>query len=157
MDAVERCEHCHCGHSNAALMVAEFHRTFRCPVRDAPTIDVPEVEMRVRLIREEFQELCDALSQPFLYASKEDQIADVADALGDLLYVVHGAALTFGIPLDKCVEKIHEANMRKLWPDGQPRWRLDGKIIKPDDWCAPNLAAVLFPEGDDYGAPEQMP
>ncbi len=136
------CGESHCAHSCSysrhTLSVSEFHKTFGAPIRDtsAPTLDVPEIEMRAKLITEEYLEFMEAL--------QARDIVEVADALGDLLYVVHGAALTFGIDLDAVVRCIHESNMKKLGPDGKPILREDGKFIKPDGWQKPDLRAVLF-------------
>lgn len=116
-------------------MVREFHEAFGAPVRREPGIDVPEVPMRLALIAEEHAELLEAV--------REGDIVEVADALGDLLYVIHGAALTFGIDLDAVVEEIHASNMRKLGPDGKPILRADGKFMKPDGWVPPDIAGVL--------------
>jgi predicted HAD superfamily Cof-like phosphohydrolase len=75
-------------------MVKEFHTAVGGFTSQFPTIHVPPQlqELRIRLIKEEAQELADALLA-------RDVVA-VADALGDLAYVTFGAALTFGIDLE---------------------------------------------------------
>lgn len=73
-------------------LVLEFHKTYDCVVRTSPQIDVPEKELRVELIREEFEELKQAL--------KDNDLVEIADALGDLEYVIEGAAITFGLELN---------------------------------------------------------
>lgn len=70
--------------------VLEFHQTFGHPVRTSPNHAVPEANLRYELIREEFAELVKAI--------KDNNLVEIADALGDLEYVVEGAALTFGLP-----------------------------------------------------------
>lgn len=73
-------------------LVAEFHRAFGHPVEEKPVWPTAElVELRIRLIIEELDELEEAIVAR--------NIIDVADALGDLTYVVHGMALTFGLVL----------------------------------------------------------
>jgi predicted HAD superfamily Cof-like phosphohydrolase len=67
--------------------------------------------LRVKLIREELQELEEAIAY--------NDIVEVADALTDLLYVVYGAGHTFGVKLDACFDEVHSSNMTKLGPDGK--------------------------------------
>lgn len=69
--------------------VAEFNTTYEVVVHDTPNARVPEARLRFRLIKEEFGELLDAI--------EDCDIIEVADALGDIEYVVVGAALVFGI------------------------------------------------------------
>lgn len=74
--------------------VREFNTTYEVAMRLAH----PDVtrslrneagSLRFKLIREEFKELLEAI--------EEADIIEVADALGDIEYVTHGAALVFGI------------------------------------------------------------
>jgi len=44
---------------------------------------------------------------------------EIAQELGDLVYVAYGAALAYGIDLDAVIEEVHRANMSKLGDDGQ--------------------------------------
>jgi predicted HAD superfamily Cof-like phosphohydrolase len=123
---------------DAAEMVLEFHRAAGAYVSDEPTLDVSaEVrDLRLRLITEELDELRVAL--------ESDDLAGVADALADLLYVVHGAALAFGIPIAEVFAEVHRANLAKLAPSAGPVEREDGKVLKPDGWKAPNIERVLL-------------
>lgn len=110
--------------------VREFHKTYSQPIRTIPTINVPERKLRLDLILEEVKELQDAL--------EADDIVEVADALGDIAYVVFGAALTFGIPLDEIIDEIHRSNMSKLGADGKPIYReSDRKVLKGESYFAP--------------------
>ena len=70
------------------------------------------ISLRYELIREELEELKDALD-------KKD-IKEVADALTDILYVTYGAGHAFGIDLDKCFQEVQNSNMSKLGKDGKP-------------------------------------
>ena len=115
--------------------VTEFHEVYGCPIRTQPDANVPEAEMRYELIREEFAELRVAID--------ERDIIEIADALGDLLYVIYGAALTFGIDLDAVVSEIHRSNLSKLASDGSVLKREDGKILKGPRFFRPDLATVL--------------
>jgi predicted HAD superfamily Cof-like phosphohydrolase len=116
--------------------VEEFMMGFRQEVKTSPEFpDSNVVDLRIRLIAEELQELCEAVE-------KED-IIEVADALADLLYVVYGAGHAFGIDLDECFEEVHESNMSKLDDDGNPIYRDDGKVLKSDNFFEPDLKRVL--------------
>lgn len=116
--------------------VQEFHETYNQPVRTTPSLDVPERKLRFDLIEEEFNELREAL--------EADDIVEVADALGDIAYVVYGAAKTFGIPLDEVVDEIHRSNMSKLGEDGKPIYReSDRKVLKGENYFPPNIKAIL--------------
>ena len=88
--------------------VAEFHRTFNAPILDTPQIPSKErCELRVSLLQEELNELQQAIA--------DNDIVEIADALCDLLYVLSGAVLEFGLG-DKFVELFNEvqrSNMSK--------------------------------------------
>lgn len=85
--------------SDTYELVKEFHKVMDQPIRTTPDTHVPEVNLRWELIQSEVVEFLDALF-------KKDDI-EVADGLGDIVYVVDGAALTFGlgpivlVPYDK--------------------------------------------------------
>jgi predicted HAD superfamily Cof-like phosphohydrolase len=94
------------------------------------------MEFRIRLIREELDELEEAC--------KAGDIVEVADALGDIVYVAVGAAHHFGVPLDHCWQEIQSTNMAKVDPaTGKVRKRADGKVLKPEGWQPPNIAKAL--------------
>ena len=122
---------------DAAEMVLEFHRAAGAYVSDEPTLDVPaEVrDLRLRLISEELDELRAAL--------ESDDLPGAADALADLLYVVHGAALAFGIPIDEVFAEVHRANLGKVGSSADAIEREDGKVLKPDGWKPPDIERVL--------------
>ncbi|PZO59202.1 MAG: nucleotide pyrophosphohydrolase [Leifsonia xyli] len=118
--------------------VAEFHMSFDLPLERTPQQQVHTDlgALRVELLREEFEEFKDAVV-------RQDVVA-VADALGDIVYVAYGAALTYGIDLDAVLREVHRANMSKLGPDGEPLLREDGKVLKPPSYVAPDVRRVLL-------------
>ena len=141
---------------NSYERVREFMEAFGHPVYDEPTevMDADWLHMRLELIREELGELYEACGYetsewnevvPVRQMNKTDLVA-AADALGDLEYVVNGAALGMGIPLPDVVAEIHRSNMTKLGPDGKPIYREDGKILKGEDYEPPQLEKVLWSE-----------
>ena len=89
------------------------------------------ISLRYDLIREELEELRDALD-------KKD-IKEVADALTDILYVTYGAGHAFGIDLDKCFQEVQNSNMSKLGKDGKPIYNNMGKVMKGPNYFKPNL------------------
>lgn len=72
---------------------------------------------------------------------------EVADALGDLVYVIYGFALEMGYDLRDVIREIHASNLTKLGEDGHPILRDDGKVLKGPNYMPPNIPAVLFNAG----------
>jgi predicted HAD superfamily Cof-like phosphohydrolase len=97
--------------------------------------DVNTAIMRWNLIHEEMREFDKAFS--------DGDIVELADSLSDLLYVVYGCGLAFGIPLDKCFDEVHRSNLSKIGPDGKVTFRSDGKVLKPPSYRPPNLEQFL--------------
>lgn len=93
---------------DALNLVAEFHRTFKHPVLDMPTIPPEDrCKLRVALIAEELKELEVAILQK--------DIVEVADALCDIQYVLAGAVLEFGLgeKFKALFEEVQRSNMSK--------------------------------------------
>lgn len=80
---------------------------------------------------------------------RDEFLVEVADAIGDLLYVVYGAALTFGLPAREVFAEVHRSNTTKLDDDGNPIGRHGGKITKGPNYSAPELLGVLRSAGFD--------
>lgn len=142
--------------SNSYERVREFHEVFGHPIGEDPLHPTTDrAELRLALILEEAAELAEAMG--FDVSILEEAISKVfgkglvehpdligiADALGDLEYVVNGAALEYGIDLPEVVKEIHRSNMTKLGPDGKPIYRADGKILKGEGYEPPDLRAAL--------------
>jgi len=124
--------------SQAMHLVAEFHMSFDLPFETRPQYRAsPEVgSLRIELLREELEEFKDAVE-------REDLVA-IADALGDIVYVAYGSAISYGIDLDAVLREVHRANMSKLGPDGRPHMREDGKVLKPSTYSPPDIQRVLL-------------
>lgn len=114
--------------------VKDFHHQFGMTINNG--FDLVDVELRFRLIFEELQELEQAV--------EEGKSLDIAKELTDLLYVVYGAGVTWGIDLDETLAEVHESNMSKLGDDGKPIYREDGKVLKGPNYRKANLAHILF-------------
>lgn len=120
----------------ASEMVREFHQTYGVRIQLQPALP-HEVrrDLRWDLLREEFEEL--------RQAETANDLVAVADALADMLYIIHGTALEYGIPLDAVVAEVHRSNMSKLGADGKPILREDGKVLKGPGYFKPDIAGVL--------------
>ena len=117
-------------------LVEDFMEAMGQEVNAVPTFPEEEIQrLRLDLIEEELDELH--------YAIDNKDMVEIADALGDLLYVVYGAGHAFGIDLDECFKEIHASNMSKLGPDGKPIKREDGKVLQPDTFFPPDLKTIL--------------
>lgn len=114
--------------------VEEWHRIFGVRVNKTPTIvDPATAQLRLRLISEEFGELRRAVEQ--------EDLVKIADGLADLLYVIYGTAVSYGLDLEPIFEEVHASNMSK----GNPRVvkREDGKILKGENWKPPALEPII--------------
>jgi predicted HAD superfamily Cof-like phosphohydrolase len=116
-------------------MVREFHEVFGVAVADRPVQPTPEtVELRRSLIEEEKRELFQAMAG--------DDLAQVAKELADLLYVVYGTAVSYGIDTLPVFAEVHRSNMEKA-PGGIVKRRPDGKVLKPEGWQPPDIAKLI--------------
>ncbi len=76
-------------------------------------------------------------------AENTNDLGLIAHTLGDIITVAFNMASTHGLPLVSVFNAIHDANMKKLGPDGKPIRRADGKVIKPEGWQRADIASVL--------------
>ena len=114
------------------VMVEEFHRKFDILVHASPTIpNETTKELRVRLIQEEFDELKEALAQ--------DDLVALAKEMADLLYVVYGTAVSYGIDMEPVFQEVHRSNLSKI---GGFK-RADGKWVKPPTYSPASLEPIL--------------
>lgn len=121
--------------------VKDFMDHFSLPRGEKPRIvDSKEFQFRLQLIMEETMELLDA--------HRKKNLGDFADALGDLLYVTYGLAVVAGIDIDRVMEAIHAANMKKERARGTNNKRgSKTDVVKPHGWMPPDIAAVVRSQG----------
>ena len=116
-----------------------FHESFGLGVRHKPVakLDPQILELRFNLMEEENRE--------YLEAAKNDDLAEVADALGDMLYILCGTILEHGLQykMEAVFEEIQRSNMSKLGADGKPIYREDGKVLKGPDYFRPDISGIL--------------
>jgi len=116
-----------------------FHDAFGIKNNYQPTIEISinDIELRHRLMAEENEE--------YLEAAKNGDIVEIADALGDQLYILCGTILKHGLQ-DKIIEvfeEIQRSNMSKLDQNGKAIYREDGKIMKSELYFRPDIKAIL--------------
>jgi predicted HAD superfamily Cof-like phosphohydrolase len=125
----------------AIAHVRAFHDSFGIKNNDHPTVDLSldDILLRYELIREENEE--------YLEAAREGNLVEVADALGDILYILCGTMLKHGLHdrMEEVFREIQRSNMSKLGADGKPIYREDGKVLKGPDYFKPNISAILDP------------
>jgi predicted HAD superfamily Cof-like phosphohydrolase len=119
--------------------VEEFHNAFGIKNNQEPTteIDRDELLLRYKLMREENEE--------YLDAAMNGDIVEVADALGDQLYILCGTLLKHGLhhKIAEVFQEIQRSNMSKLGADGKPIYRDDGKVMKGENYFRPNIHSIL--------------
>ncbi len=119
--------------------VATFHDSFGIKNNYMPTAELEEgqVELRHRLMQEENEE--------YLEAAKEGDLVEIADALGDQLYILCGTIMKHGMQdvIEEVFQEIQRSNMSKLGEDGKPIYREDGKILKGKNYFKPDIKSIL--------------
>ncbi|GET46424.1 nucleoside triphosphate pyrophosphohydrolase family protein [Capnocytophaga felis] len=124
---------------NKLKSVAEFHKAFGLGMSQEPTINLKEetTNLRFRLMAEENEE--------YLEAVKSKNMVEVADALGDMLYILCGTIIEHGMQhkIEEVFNEIHRSNMSKLDENGKPIYREDGKVMKGANYFPPDIAKIL--------------
>lgn len=144
-------------------MAQEFHQIFDARIPQTPTaFSLEEATFRAGFKIEELIEFLYASTQDeekFQLAVKKlhdevdtavhkvltksrdkkhsDTLVGQVDALVDLLYLTYGSFALMGIDPEPMMEIVHEANMKKLFPDGKPHYDpITNKVLKPANWQA---------------------
>lgn len=119
--------------------VRDFHEAFRIPNAEKPVGDIggKDALLRYTLMREENEE--------YLEAANRGDLVEVADALGDMLYILCGTILKHGLQhkIGEVFLEIQRSNMSKLDANGEPIYREDGKVLKSERYFRPDIAGVL--------------
>lgn len=123
----------------ACESVKQFHETFGLSVNEKLTADIPKELglLRYKLMREENEE--------YLEAVQNGDLIEIADACGDMLYILCGTLISHGLQdkIGEVFREIQRSNMSKAGPDGKPIYREDGKVLKGPDYFKPNIKKVL--------------
>jgi len=118
--------------------VAVFHNAFGIENNSKPTLlDEAGAKLRFNLMKEENEE--------YLEAAQKGDLVEIADALGDQLYILCGTLLRHGLQhkIEEIFCEIQRSNMSKLDVDGKPIYREDGKVLKSALYFRPNIAQFL--------------
>ncbi|MFN5443905.1 MAG: hypothetical protein ACK48V_06715 [Crocinitomicaceae bacterium] len=119
--------------------VEEFHDSFGIKNNYQPTVELTkdEITLRFNLMKEENEE--------YLEAALKGDLVEVADALGDQLYILCGTILKHGLQfkIEEVFDEIQRSNMSKLDENGKPIYREYGKILKSDLYFKPNIRAII--------------
>jgi predicted HAD superfamily Cof-like phosphohydrolase len=116
-----------------------FHETYGLGISTEMKADLGKHknELRFNLMKEENEE--------YLEAVENNDIVEIADALGDMLYILCGTILEHGLQhkIEEVFDEIQRSNMSKLGSDGKPIYREDGKVMKGPNYFKPNFEAIL--------------
>ena len=119
--------------------VKNFHKSFKLGFRETPKADLGLEKnlLRYKLMREENEEYLDAASN--------GDLVEVADALGDILYILCGTIIEHGLQhkIEEVFNEIQRSNMSKLGKDGEPIYREDGKVLKGPNYFKPDIKQIL--------------
>tara|TARA_Y100000766_G_scaffold247856_1_gene229289 strand:- start:432 stop:818 length:387 start_codon:yes stop_codon:yes gene_type:complete len=121
------------------LAVKKFHDAFKLDYLDYPKADLglDKNKLRFNLMKEENEE--------YLEAANNNDMVEVADALGDMLYILCGTIIEHGMQykIDEIFSEIQNSNMSKLGADGNPIYREDGKVLKGPNYFKPDIKGIL--------------
>ncbi len=119
--------------------VKKFHTAFKIGYCHTPTNDLGDNKnlLRFNLMKEENEE--------YLEAVQNKDLVEIADALGDMLYILCGTIIEHGLQdkIEAVFDEIQRSNMSKLGDDGQPIYREDGKVMKGPSYFKPNFEEIL--------------
>ena len=116
-----------------------FHESFGIENKTSPNSNLSEkvYNLRFNLMKEENDE--------YLDACEKGDLVEIADALGDMMYILCGTILSHGLQskIEEIFEEIQRSNMSKLDENGKPIYREDGKILKSKKYFKPNISKIL--------------
>ena len=125
--------------TNAIDQVKEFAEAFNIKYSKEmnPNLDQSTIDLRFRLMEEENKE--------YLEAANNNDLVEVADALGDMLYILCGTIIEHGMQhkIEEVFDEIQRSNMSKLGEDGKPIYREDGKVLKGPNYFKPSIKEIL--------------
>ncbi|MCF6168515.1 nucleoside triphosphate pyrophosphohydrolase family protein [Lutibacter sp.] len=119
--------------------VQKFMEVYKLGYQEQPTAEIPlnKIQLRFDLMAEENEE--------YLEAAKNNDLVEVADALGDMLYILCGTILEHGMQhkIEAVFNEIQRSNMSKLGANGKPIYREDGKVMKGPNYFKPKIKEIL--------------
>jgi predicted HAD superfamily Cof-like phosphohydrolase len=119
--------------------VKEFHTAFEIGFSESPKSNLGETKnlLRYNLMKEENEE--------YLEAVQNNDLIEIADALGDMLYILCGTIIEHGLQhkIEAVFDEIQRSNMSKLDHDGKPIYREDGKVMKGPNYFKPDFSKII--------------
>ena len=119
--------------------VTKFHESYGLGIEHTPKANLPKniSELRFNLMKEENEE--------YLQAAQNEDLIEIGDALGDMLYILCGTIIAHGFQdkIESIFDEIQRSNMSKLGADGKPIFRKDGKVMKGPNYFKPDLKKIL--------------
>jgi len=120
-------------------MVKEFHEAFKIGNEETPIAEIlkKDYQLRYELMKEENEE--------YLEAAENGDLVEIADACGDMLYILCGTLLKHGLQhkIAEVFKEIQSSNMSKLDEKGEPIYREDGKVLKSELYFKPDIQTIL--------------
>jgi len=116
-----------------------FHNSFGLGVLQQPKANLGKDKNKLRF------NLMDEENREYLEAANSNDLVEVADALGDMLYILCGTILEHGMQykIEEVFEEIQRSNMSKLGADGKPIYREDGKVLKGPNYFKPDIQTII--------------
>jgi len=119
--------------------VKKFHTAFAIGFSEIPLSNLGENKnlLRYNLMKEENEE--------YLEAVQNNDLVEIADALGDMMYILCGTIIEHGLQhkIEAVFDEIQRSNMSKLDNDGNPIYREDGKVMKGPNYFKPDFSKIL--------------
>ena len=120
--------------------VTKFRESYGLGIEHTPKANLPKniSELRFNLMKEENEE--------YLQATRDEDLIEIGDALGDMLYILCGTIIAHGFQdkIESVFDEIQRSNMSKLGADGKPIYRKDGKVMKGPNYFKPDLKKILL-------------
>lgn len=122
------------------LDVREFHTKFNQVVGTSPQFLSQRLAFeRADFLQEELNELRTAIA--------EGDMAGIADALVDIVYVAKGTGVMMGLPWRELWDDVQRANLAKI--PGTTHRGVSHDVCKPKGWVGPKTLEVLRKVGYD--------
>ena len=117
--------------------VREFHEKYGHLITSNPTVQIPDAvkQLRMKLILEEYEELSSAI--------QSNDLVEIADGCADLVYVIVGTCISYGIPFDRVFREVHNSNMTKTAIKAEDGQKYGTKTPKGPDYVAPEIDFLL--------------
>lgn len=145
--------------------VAAFHTKFGLLHADVPRhLTRRKLKERVEFLLEELQEFAKGCGLEIVgvgpdgyhgnvaiieSGSGDQNLAEQADALVDLVYVAHGTAVMLGLPWKHLWDDVQRANMSKVRGMTKRGHAVD--VTKPEGWVGPQTERILNTVGYQRG------